>query len=157
MTLQKDSSQKNRFTPVNPEKYLGDPSKIIFRSSWEKHAFVFLDGNPYVTAWASEEVAIRYMKPQPDGSYKPANYYPDLFVEYHRGDHVLIRELIEIKPKSQTKKTRARKLTRRLYEDYTLAVNMCKWEAAEEWCKQRGIVFKICTEDELFGNKKHKR
>ena len=31
----------------------------------------------------------------------------------------------------------------------TYAVNQAKWKAADEWCKDRRIEFKIITEDEL--------
>jgi hypothetical protein len=36
-----------------------------------------------------------------------------------------------------------------LYEAKTYAVNQAKWKAADEWCKDRMLEFKIITEDEL--------
>jgi hypothetical protein len=36
-----------------------------------------------------------------------------------------------------------------IYECKTYAVNQAKWEAANEWCKDRKIEFKIVTEQEL--------
>ena len=36
-----------------------------------------------------------------------------------------------------------------LYECKTYAVNQAKWNAAEEWCKDRMINFMIITEDHL--------
>ena len=34
---------KNKYRPYNPEKYKGDPTNIIFRSSWEKIVFKYCD------------------------------------------------------------------------------------------------------------------
>jgi hypothetical protein len=36
-----------------------------------------------------------------------------------------------------------------LYEAKTYAVNQAKWKAADEWCKDRRLEFKVITEDEL--------
>ena len=36
-----------------------------------------------------------------------------------------------------------------LYEAKTYAVNQAKWKAADEWCKDRMLEFKIITEFEL--------
>ena len=37
-----------------------------------------------------------------------------------------------------------------LNECRTYAVNQAKWRAAEEWCKDRLLEFKIITEEDLF-------
>ena len=36
-----------------------------------------------------------------------------------------------------------------IYECKTYAVNQAKWKAADEWCKDKRIEFKIITEKEL--------
>ena len=53
--------------------------------------------------------------------------------------------------KSLFKPTKPRKKVTQsyLYECKTYAVNQAKWEAANEWCKDRKIEFKIVTEQEL--------
>ena len=46
---------KGFFKPLYPEKYMGNPKSIIYRSHWE---FVFLrklDSDPDVIKYASEE------------------------------------------------------------------------------------------------------
>jgi len=140
-----------QFIPKNPDKYLGDPSDIIYRSSWEREAFGFCDNNPYVVKWASEEIAIPYQKPDPrTGALKNAIYKPDLFVAIDDGKGNLRRELIEIKPRKQTQKSRARKPARRMVEEYTLMVNKLKWEAADHWCNQRNIKFRLLSENDQF-------
>jgi len=77
-------------------------------------------------------------------------YLPDLFVVISDEMGEIRRELIEIKPKKQTQKSRARKPLQRANEEYTLMVNRLKWEAAEHWCKQRNIRFRLLTEDDQF-------
>lgn len=143
--------KQGQFIPKNPDKYLGDVSDILYRSSWELEAFKFCDNNPHVIKWASEEIAIPYVKPSPTTGL-PINsiYLPDLFVVLTDGMGEIRRELIEIKPKKQTQKSRARKPGKRLDEEYTLMVNRLKWEAAEHWCKQRNIRFRLLTEDDQF-------
>ena len=57
----------------------------------------------------------------------------------------------EVKPLKQTKEPKKRKRVTKsyLYECQTYAVNQAKWKAADEWCKDRKIEFKIITEREL--------
>ena len=48
------------------------------------------------------------------------------------------------KPKKRKRVTKSY-----IYECQTYAVNQAKWKAADEWCKDRKIEFKIITEKEL--------
>ena len=52
------ATYKGKFTPDNPNKYMGDASNIIYRSGWERRAMKYFDINPGVLQWASEEVVI---------------------------------------------------------------------------------------------------
>lgn len=133
------------YTPRNPEKYVGDPTKIRYMSSWELQFDRFLDGNPNILRWSSECVAIPYVKPT-DG--KIHRYYPDYWIEYINKDGEVIQELIEIKPKSQAGGKSVGRMT--LYEKAQYAINLAKWESCKRFCDQRGIVFRILTEEELF-------
>ena len=91
----KRRTHKGLFTPRNPTKYLGDSSKIIYRSSWELRLFVYLDSTPAVLQWASEEFSIPYLSPL-DG--KVHQYFPDALVVYRDKYNVIQKEIIEIKP-----------------------------------------------------------
>ena len=51
---------KGRYTVKNPQKYEGDPTKVVFRSMWERQVFKFMDTNPDVIKWQSEETVIPY-------------------------------------------------------------------------------------------------
>ena len=61
--------------------------------------------------------------------------------------------LIEIKPHSQTiepKKTASKRPDVYLAEYSTYVRNMCKWSAAKEAAKKRGMEFLVLTENNLF-------
>ena len=141
-------SIKSIFKPQYPEKYMGNANNIICRSSWERHFCKWCDFNENVLRWASEEFSIKYISPV-DG--KPHRYYPDFIVEYRDSGGKVKKQLIEIKPKKQTKPpVPGKRVTKSfLYEANTYKVNIAKWRAAEEFCLDNHIEFKIITEDEL--------
>ena len=134
---------KGKFRPQNYKKYKGDHTKIIYRSGWELSFMKYLDRQPEVLHWSSEEVVIPYRSPI-DG--KVHRYFPDFWVKTSKGE-----SLIEIKPKKQTvePKVQKRKTKAYIYEVTEYAKNMAKWRAAEEFCKDRMWEFKVLTEDEL--------
>lgn len=140
---------KKRFRPKHPEKYMGDADNIIIRSSWELRAFQFCDNNPNVLKWGSEEIVIPYMKPFP-GGYKPARYFPDLYVEYVDREGNLIKELIEVKPEKFTRASRARNSATKAFENMQYIVNMAKFTAANNWCQQNNVKFSVLSEKSIF-------
>ncbi len=95
----------------------------------------------------SEEFHIPYLAP--DG--KVRRYYPDFIIKVKESTGKLKTYVIEVKPLKQTKEPKKRKRVTKsyLYECQTYAVNQAKWKAADEWCKDRKIEFKIITEKEL--------
>ena len=144
-----DQDGKKRYTVKHPEKYLGDWSNIVIRSSWELKVFEFCDNNSNVLRWGSEEIAIPYMKPFA-GGMKPAQYFPDLYVEYQNVEGKLIKELIEVKPEKFTKASRSRNHATKAFENQQYIVNMAKFVAASNWCKQHGIKFSVLSEKSIF-------
>jgi hypothetical protein len=135
---------KTKFTPKNPNKYIGDWTKIICRSLWERNVCKFFDDNPYIKKWAFEEIAIPYTSPI---DKKIHNYFPDFLVEFdNNGDKKFW--MIEVKPKKQTflKENASKRDT------ITWIVNQAKWKAAEQYCSKNNIEFKIITEKEIFAN-----
>lgn len=103
----------------------------------------YFDNNPAVIEWASEPFSIPYVKPT-DG--KIHRYYPDFLVVYRSKTGEIRKELIEVKPAAQTRKSRAKKAPRQIAESVTFAVNLAKWKAAQQWCAARGVTFRILTE-----------
>ena len=141
---------KTRYVPRNPAKYKGDPTKIICRSLWERRFAKYCDDTPGILHWSSEEVVIPYVKPT-DG--RVHRYFVDFWIEV-QSTSGLKRFLIEVKPKSQTAPPKKKRQTRRyLAEVMTFATNKAKWQAADEYCRQRGWTFLVLTEDHLFGGK----
>lgn len=142
-------TMKGRFVPKNPEKYLGDPARIIFRSSWEVKLFKWLDMTPAVLQWASEEFSIPYFHPFKN---KVAQYYPDALVIYKDKFGNLKKEIVEIKPYKETVLTpKASDL-----DKIALAVNQAKWKAAADFAAKQGLSFRVITEKTMFRNKSAK-
>ena len=142
---------KGKYKPRNRSKYKGDPTKIIYRSLWERRFMVWCDENPNVIKWASEEVVVPYRSPLDRRIHK---YYPDFWVKTKKHDGLIEISLIEIKPKKQTvppKDTgRKRKGGRFLLEMKRYGVNEAKWQAAGAVCKKKNWKFVILTEDQLL-------
>ena len=136
-------TMKGRFVPKNPEKYLGDPSRIIFRSSWEVKLFKWLDMTPAVLQWASEEFSIPYLHPFKN---KVAQYYPDALVIYKDKFGNLKKEIVEIKPYKETVLTPKASDSDKI----ALAVNQAKWKAAADFAAKQGMSFRVITEKTLF-------
>lgn len=138
--------QQGYYRPKNPHKYVGDINKIRYMSSYELETHAFFDNNERVLRWASEEIAIPYLKPT-DG--KLHKYYPDYWVEYVNRDGEIIQEIIEVKPATQTRAPRSNG-KHALYEQLTFAVNAAKWQAAQAFCDSKGWKFRIITERSIF-------
>ena len=106
----------------------------------------FCDQHPNIKKWASENVKIPYRHPF---TGKVTNYVPDFMVQYEDKNGKVRVELIEIKPKSQTVIENAKGAGDKM----ATQVNAVKWTAAMEWAKNKGIHFKVITEDQIFRNK----
>ena len=145
-------SYKGKYQPKNPQKYVGNPSNIIYRSLWERKFMIYCDTNENILEWGSEELVIPYRSPV-DG--KIHRYFPDFYIKVKEPDGNIKKYLIEIKPHKQTMppKKPQRQTKGYIYEAYEYAKNQSKWEAAKEYCKDRQWEFKVITEKELFGYK----
>lgn len=140
------------FKPKNPNKYIGDPTNIVYRSGWEKKVMEWADMNSSVVRWGSEEVVIPYVSPVDNRVHR---YFVDFYVEAvgSAGDKKIM--LLEVKPAGQTKapKVQSRKTKRYITEVVTYGVNQAKWKAAEDYCRDRGWEFRLVTESDIFGRK----
>lgn len=138
---------KGKFKPRNPQKYDGDPTNIIYRSSYELKFMHWCDLTESVLEWSSEEFFIGYINPM---TGKPARYFPDFKVKMKTKTGVEIH-VIEIKPEHQLKApiTQQRKTKRYIHEVMTYTINKKKWEAAENYCKKKGYKFTKLTQKNL--------
>ena len=139
---------KGKFTPINPQKYRGDASNIIYRSSWEKRVMLWLDKHSQVISWSSEEIVVPYKSPA-DGRFH--RYFVDFYAQIRDKNGKLNSYLLEIKPKKQATEPEIKSRITKQYinEVVTYAINQAKWKAATEYCKDRGWEFKVLTEDHL--------
>ena len=141
-------SYKGKYQPSYPKKYKGDPRNIVYRSLWERKFMRYCDMNENILEWGSEEVVVPYHSPI-DNRYH--RYFPDFYIKVRESTGKIKKMIIEIKPyrqciepKIQKKKTRGY-----VYEVMEYAKNQAKWNAAKEWCLDRGYEFKVLTENEL--------
>lgn len=141
-----------KFIPRNPEKYRGNVDRITYRSSWELKCFEFLDNNRNILEWGSEILVIPYVKPDNIRAGRPivSRYFPDLWVKTRKEDGSIIEEVIEIKPMRQATPSQRKTEKARLRENQTYELNVAKWRAAKKWCEERGMIFRILTEQTLF-------
>jgi len=138
-----------KFPPRSPKKYLGDRRNIIYRSSYELKFMNWCDLNSDVVQWGSEEVVIPYRSPV-DG--RMHRYFVDFIVKVRdKNTGKITTRLVEVKPYRYTQEPKIpkRKTKRFLQEVAQWGVNRAKWEAAEEFCLDRGWKFMIVTEKEL--------
>lgn len=141
------------YTVRHPEKYIGDPNKVRYMSSWEANAHAYFDNNPHIIRWGSEILAIPYIHPVDGELHK---YYPDYYIEYYNSKGVLIKEIIEVKPEKQINRptTRGKSKKTQLTEAVTYAINQAKWEYARAFCTKHGINFRVINEHHIFGTNK---
>ena len=127
----------------NIDKYVGgkDP---VYRSGWELTFMTFCDNNPSIQQWASEPVKIPYRDPL---TGKGSVYVPDFLITYIDKNQKKHVEMIEIKPANQTL---AEKVGKSAYNQSQYVKNMAKWEAANIWCRNQGIKFRIINETDIF-------
>ena len=136
-------SYKGRYKIKNPDKYAGDPTKVVYRSLWERNAFRWCEDNPKVKLWNSEEVVVPYVSTV---DKKLHRYFVDLLIQMDDKQTYLV----EIKPKNQTIAPKKRRKTKEyINEVLTYAKNNDKWEAADQFAKHKGWKFQVWTEETL--------
>lgn len=139
---------KRKYTPVHAEKYAGDPTSIVMRSSWETRFAHWCDHDSNVLEWSSEETVVPYRCPTDNKLHR---YFIDFKIKVRAADGLIKTYLVEVKPSKQTQPPiyPGRNTKRYITESLTFMKNQAKWQAANEWAKDRGYVFKIITEYEL--------
>jgi hypothetical protein len=148
--------KQGNFHPKFPHKYKGNIQNIIYRSGWEKRFMEWCDENSTIVEWSSEEVIIPYRSPM-DGRIH--RYFPDFVIKARKPDGTLKEMLIEIKPHAQTvAPSSSRKTKKFLQEVVTYGINQAKWDAAKNYCADKGWEFAVITEKQFgFSNgNKHK-
>ena len=139
---------------LNPAKYIGDPNKIIFRSSWEKKFAIYCDTNERILLWASEPIAIPYLSPV-EGETRPYNV--DFYVKVKTGEKTYSEYIVEVKPSRQLQKPlpptgriTEKRMTAYTNQMKTYITNLAKFKAAKDYAEGRGWQFIVVTESYLF-------
>lgn len=138
---------------TNPDKYIGNPTDIKFRSSWEYAFCKYLDLNEKIIRWAIEQPIIMYK----DLQNKTHRYYIDFYYEIMINDdpHNLEKVIVEVKPVSELfPPDQPKNETNKALENYEYSIrthikNKLKWEAASEYARKRKMKFVIITEHKL--------
>ena len=143
--------KQGKFEPRNKNKYKGS-LPIIYRSSWERRVFYFLDMHDGIIEWASESVIIPYFSQVDRQNHR---YYIDVNFKVIDKNGELKHYLIEIKPYEQTlppkqPTTQSKKALQRYNQAMiTYQTNQDKWKAASDWASKNGYIFDIWTEKTL--------
>lgn len=128
-------------THMNSFKVIDGAKVVQFKSSLELAGFKYCDLNPKVKEWSLEPFPIGYVSPR---DMKVHRYFPDLWLRFETGDIFII----EIKSSGETKLPR--KTDKRYGEKLqTYLVNQAKWEAARNFCAEKGAKFAVLTEKVL--------
>ena len=137
----------------NPEKYIGDPTKIIYRSSWEYKFCKYCDDSERILKWSSEPIGIKYISPL---DQKEHTYYIDFYAKVKKGKEEQ-EYLVEVKPQASLDKPilesgsqTIKKLKNYNYALKTWIVNRAKFHAAKRHAEINGYKFVIVTEKFLF-------
>ena len=134
---------QGKYTLKQPEKYMGSRTPT-YRSSWEFAFMRMCDTNENITKWASEAIRIPYRNPL---SGKYTIYVPDFFIVYNDRTGKQHVELIEVKPANHTfKEQLGNSKSNKLH----YVVNQAKWGSARSYCKQKGMLFRVVNEGDIF-------
>lgn len=145
MTDNRKKTYKGRFIPRNPSKYQGDYNNIVYRSSWECKVMNYIDKNPDILSWSSEELYIPYLSPV-DNKYH--RYFPDFIIKVRqKTTNQVITLVVEVKPEKQSRppQKKSRVTKQYIHEVVTWGVNRAKWKAAIDYCKDRKWQFMVMT------------
>jgi hypothetical protein len=137
-----------KFKPRNPQKYRGDVSNIIYRSSYEVRFMSWCDKNASVLEWGSEEVVVLYRSPLDNQTHR---YFVDFYIKLKTRTGDIKKYLIEVKPFRFTQEPviPKRKTRNFIAEVKQWGVNKAKWKAATAYAKTIGFDFMLVTEKDL--------
>lgn len=148
MSVMYKETYKGRYRILNPKKYRGDITNVVYRSSWELKFMKWCDSTPSILEWGSETMVIPYKSPVDSKIHR---YFVDFYIKVKDKAGNISKYLIEIKPEKFTKPPQIpqRKTKKFIEEVFTYGVNQSKWKAANDYCEDRGWKFLVLTEKDL--------
>jgi len=153
-----------------PEKYVGNPNLIIYRSGWELSFCKWCDISPSIIHWSSEPVHVPYydrvtkleeckkygLNPNDPKNWIIKNYHTDFWIEIDKGNGTIEKIFLDIKPADKLKKPippspdaplKEQKRFNMLAKEYL--INEAKFAAMKAYAEKNGAKFYIFTEDTL--------
>jgi hypothetical protein len=169
-SLKKGQTHQGYYRVENPEKYIGDPQLVIYRSAWEYSFCRWCDMSQSVKKWSSEPVQVPYydrvskleecaklgLNPNDRSNWEVKQYNTDFWFEVDKGDGVTDKIFVEIKPAKKLKKPlpplqdaplKEQKNFNAAAKEYL--INEAKFAAMKEWAEKNGCKFYVFTEDVL--------
>ena len=137
-----------KYKVKNKEKYVADLQECEYRSTWELRYMKYLDNNPSVVEWGSENIVIPYYNPV---EKRTRRYFVDFYAKVLTKTGQYKKFIIEIKPQSQCNPPKKPKRVSSNYRNALKAYvrNQSKWKAARTWAEKRDWEFIVITEKEL--------
>ena len=144
----KNYPRVGKYRVQNKEKYVADLQECEYRSSWELRYMKYLDNEPNVIEWASENIVIPYYNPV---ERRTRRYFVDFYVKVLSKTGAIKKYIIEIKPLVQCNPPKKPKRMSARYKNDLKAYfrNQSKWKAARKWAEKRDWEFIVITEKEL--------
>lgn len=153
------------FQPSFPEKVINSNTYnrvLYYRSSWEKKFMTYCDLNVNILFWGVEIERIPYYDKSRNNILR--TYVTDFKMAVKNKEGNIDKYIVEIKPADQCPKLDEqgnvilpplpKRKGKKAIENWenacqTLICNHSKWEAARQWCINKGYKFLVITEVEL--------
>jgi len=169
-SLKKGKTHEGYYIVRNKEKYVGDPTLVVYRSSWEFSFCKWCDYSPSILRWSSEPIKVPYydkvsklqecrklgLNPNNPHNWIIKNYNTDFWMEVKKDDDTIEKWFVEIKPKSKMSRPdhippnsplSIQKRYNKAAKDYL--INESKFEAMSAFATRVGAKFHVFTEDTL--------
>jgi hypothetical protein len=169
-TSENAKTKQGYYKVQNKDKYVGDPNLVVYRSSWEMAFCKWCDYSPSVIRWSSEPIKIPYydrvskleeckklgLDPNNPRNWVVKNYNTDFWVEVDKGENVVEKWFVEVKPKHKLIKPTPPPKGAKLKDIKSFnarakeyLINEAKFAALKEWASRHNTKFYIFTEDTL--------
>jgi hypothetical protein len=169
-TLKKGQTLQDYYKVQNPQKYIGEASLVIYRSSWELSFCRWCDFSPSILRWSSEPIRIPYydrvskleeckrlgLDPNNPKNWTVKYYNTDFWIEVDKGEGVVQKMFVEIKPSFKLKRPippsanaplREQRRFNTLAKEYL--INEAKYAAMNAWAEKNNSKFYVFTEETL--------
>ena len=154
----------------SPQKYIGNPHLIIYRSGWELSFCRWCDSSPSIIRWSSEPIKIPYydrvskleeckrqgLDPNNPKNWVIKHYNTDFWIEVDKGEGVTQKMFIEIKPSEKLRKPIPPSENASLKENRRFnikakeyLINEAKYAAMNAWAEKSNAKFYVFTEKTL--------